>query len=464
MNAPLRVAVACSGGRDSMALLLATVRAARALGAPGVALPGEAAATIEVWALHVHHGLSDWADDWAQHVEQSCRAWAARGWPVRSMVRRVTVEAPSPHGLEAAARHARYQALTEMAHGLHIDLVLLGHHRQDQAETVLLQALRGGSLAGLAAMPTRRDREGIAWVRPWLNQPRCRIEVYGRLHGLTHVDDDSNSDPRFARNRLRTQVWPALTAAFPQGEQALADTADRLADAQSVVQAWASSVLPADEGVPWALSDWLTWPAALRRQSLLHWLVREAGVSPTTGQLRRLVEEIPQLMASRTAGHWPELKLRLYRGVLSVERTAHEAWPPNPMGHWRWAEQGMTGAGWWRFAQTAGVWEVQAVASGGVSSEILAALRPRARQGGERWQAAPGRPARSLKKQFQAAGVPAWMRDAPLLWMGDALVLVPGLGVDARWLAPPGQAQWQVMWRALAPEMHDTSPGQSDNA
>ena len=164
----------------------------------------------------------------------------------------------------AAAR----KALTEMAHGLHIDLVLLGHHRQDQAETVLLQALRGGSLAGLAAMPTRRDREGIAWVRPWLNQPRCRIEVYGRLHGLTHVDDDSNSDPRFARNRLRTQVWPALTAAFPQGEQALADTADRLADAQSVVQAWASSVLPADQGAPWALSDWLAWPAALRRLTM----------------------------------------------------------------------------------------------------------------------------------------------------------------------------------------------------
>merc|ERR1739841_308703 len=118
-----------------------------------------------------------------------------------------------------------------MARQAGADLLLLAHHRRDQAETLLLQALRGAGVAGLAAMPRQDWRDGVLWVRPWLDHPREAIEAYIAQHGLRHIDDDSNGDPRFARNRLRLQVWPALQAAFPQAKAALAASADRLADA-----------------------------------------------------------------------------------------------------------------------------------------------------------------------------------------------------------------------------------------
>jgi len=459
---PLRVAVACSGGRDSLALLLATVRAVRALQVEGWA-GAEPDSGMEVWALHVHHGLSVHADAWAQHVQEAAQRWAERGWPVRAMVQRVVVDRDSPHGIEAAARQARYDALTRMAHDLGASLVLLGHHRQDQAETVLLQALRGGSLAALAAMPVSREREGIRWVRPWLHQPRTVIEDYGRLHGLVHVDDDSNTDERHARNRLRHRVWPSLLGAFPQAEQALSQTAERLADAQAAAQAWAESQVPAVGERAWPLRDWAGWPAALRRQSLAHWVRREGGRRLTQGQLCRLADELPRLVAAGHPGQWPDAGLSLYRGVLRCQPDQAAVAVAALTTDAQWARPCMTGAGRWQFDGCPGVWVVTPVAEGGVGEHTLSQLRPCARQGGEQWQAGPSRPPRALKKQFQAAGVPAWVRQAPLLGLPEGVVVVPGLGVDARWRAPAGQAQWDVQWQPHVPVAADDGAGASDH-
>jgi tRNA(Ile)-lysidine synthase len=127
--------------------------------------------------------------------------------------------------VEALARDQRYAALGRMARAAGATLVLLAHHRRDQAETLLLQALRGGGVAGLAGMPARVERDGLTWARPWLALPRGAIEAYVRRYRLTFVEDDSNADPRFARNRLRHEVWPALAVAFPQAEARLADAA-----------------------------------------------------------------------------------------------------------------------------------------------------------------------------------------------------------------------------------------------
>ena len=151
------VAVAYSGGRDSTALLHATLAAARDGG-------------VEVVALHVHHGLSVHADDWLAHCERQCAAWAAAGQPVEFDSRRVGGSGPARgESVEAWAREARYAALAEISQARGIDLVLLAHHRRDQAETVLLQALRGAGAAGLAAMPRVMRRRGITWARPWLD-------------------------------------------------------------------------------------------------------------------------------------------------------------------------------------------------------------------------------------------------------------------------------------------------------
>jgi tRNA(Ile)-lysidine synthase len=378
------------------------------------------------------------------------------------MVQRVLVDRDSPHGIEAAARQARYDALARMAQGLGASMVLLGHHRQDQAETVLLQALRGGSVAALAAMPLSREKGGIYWVRPWLHQPRSVIEDYGRLHGLVHVDDDSNCDERFARNRLRHRVWPVLLGAFPQAEQALSQTAERLADAQVAARAWAESQVPAAGERVWPLRDWAGWPAALRRESLAHWVRREGGRRLTRGQLCRLADELPRLVEAGHPGQWPDAGLSLYRGVLHLRPDQAVVADETPMDA-RWARPCMTGAGRWRFEGVPGIWWVTPVVEGGLGDDTLRQLRPCVRQGGEQWQAGPGRPPRALKKQFQAAGVPAWMRRAPMLGLPEGVVVVPGLGVDARWRAPAGQPQWDVQWQPVAPGASDEGAATSDH-
>ncbi|MBU6259522.1 MAG: tRNA lysidine(34) synthetase TilS, partial [Burkholderiales bacterium] len=211
-----RVAVAASGGRDSTALLHCTARAARALGA-------------EVVALHVHHGLQAEADDWLELVRRQARRWSAE-----FACQRLLGKPARGASVEAWARTERYRALAELAHASGCGLVLLAHHRRDQAETWLLQALRGAGAAGLAAMPARAERAGLTWVRPWLDQPREAIEAYVRRHRLRHAEDPSNGDPRYARNRLRLQVWPALTAAFPEAEAALAAAAAQAQDAAAL--------------------------------------------------------------------------------------------------------------------------------------------------------------------------------------------------------------------------------------
>jgi len=146
-----RVAVAASGGRDSTALLHATCRAARELG-------------LEVVALHVHHGLMPQADAWLDHVRRQCARWSKTGLPVRFRAQVLAGQPGRGASVEAWARHKRYAALASMAHDEGIGLVLLAHHRSDQAETFLLQALRGSGPAGLSAMPARAESSRAAAI------------------------------------------------------------------------------------------------------------------------------------------------------------------------------------------------------------------------------------------------------------------------------------------------------------
>lgn len=299
--APRRVAVAASGGRDSTALLHCTARAAAVLG-------------IEVHALHVHHGLMPQADAWQMHVERQCRRWrlpfaAARldGAPSRG------------DSVEAWARRGRYRALAAMARERGIGLVLLAHHRRDQAETFLLQALRGGGAAGLAAMPRLALREGITWARPWLEMPRAAIDAYLQRHRLACVDDSSNQELRYARSRLRRLVWPPLLEAFPDAETTFARAAQRAAAEAEVlaeIGAADAAALRADVRAL-SLSAWREFSAARRANALRIWLagVLDAPVPETL--VRRLAAELP----AAAHGQWPAPggRLRLRRGRLQFE-------------------------------------------------------------------------------------------------------------------------------------------------
>ncbi len=420
------VAVAVSGGRDSMALLHCLARAAQARG-------------VEVWALHVHHGLQAQADEWAALVERTCRRWSAKGLPLHFAMQPLVGKPARGQSVEAWARAGRYAALASMARDAGCEVVALAHHRADQAETFLLQALRGGGPAGLASMPARAVRDGITWLRPWLDQPREAIDAYVRAHRIRFVDDASNVDPRFARNRLRLQVMPALRAAFPEAEQALADAARHAARARAlfdeVAQADAALVCEADTLL---LERWHRLSAVRQRECLRAWLAPHAERGVPEALLDRLTQELVGATPARWAFDGGEL--RRYRGrvTLGALRT-----PTSP----QWPQAALHRAGVHAVPGSGGSLRVIKTTTDGIPLALLRNTQWRARQGAEQFQRAAATPPRSLKKQFQAAGIPAWSRDAPLLFSAEGqLLFVPGLGTDASALAAPGQPRVSLSW------------------
>ena len=430
-----RLAVAYSGGRDSTALLHATLRAARDQ-------------ALQVHALHVHHGLSRHADAWLLHCQESCRQWARRGWPVQLHHMELGL-APGPgQSVEAAARTARYAALAQMAQAQGCHLVLLAHHREDQAETFLLQALRGAGVAGLSAMPAGVERAGITWCRPWLRQSRAAIDAYVRRHRLRFVEDDSNADPRFARNRLRTQVWPVLAAAFPDAAHALGDATRWAQEAACCLADLARMDIAATQTSADALG--IDALFALRpargRNALRAWLQERLGHAAPAALLERLWAELPHAGPARWSAGAAGGELRRYRGEL---RWSSEAAAP-PMAPAPVVELAVLQPGPVEVRSWGGMLEVSRVQQGGVPLAALSHLRLMPRSGGEQFQSAPAASPRSLKKHYQALGIPAWERAGPLVYSQERLLFVPGLGLDARALAGPGEPQAMLQWRRAA--------------
>lgn len=419
------VAVAFSGGRDSLALLHATVQAA---------IP----CALQVVALHVHHGLLAEADDWVASSERLCARWQRKGWPVQLRVTRLSGAPRKGDSIEAWARRGRYAALAAMAREVGASIVLLAQHRRDQAETVLLQALRGAGPRGLAAMPRSIERDGLVWARPWLDQPREAIEAYLRRYRLKAVDDPSNSDPAFARSRLRQQVLPTLVAAFPQVETTLAALARRAAEADALMtEVAAEDIARCVDGGGLRVERWQMLSAARRVNSLRQWLGTQLATVPES-LVERLMRELP----ARGIARWPALPdrwLQLHRGVLRMT-------DPVSLGGSAALVIDLSTPGRHPVADWRGAFEVVAVASRGLSAADLARARLAPRRGGERFQAAPRGIARSLKKQFQAAGIAGVERGGPLVWAGDRLLFVPGLGIDARAWVADGMPQLALEW------------------
>lgn len=430
---PPCVAVAYSGGRDSTALLHATLVTARDLG-------------VAVVALHVNHRLSTHADSWQRHCRDQCARWAAEGYPLSFAVARLRSQPQPGDSIEAWARRERYAALRRLARRHRAELVLLAHHRRDQAETLILQALRSAGVAGLSGMPQSALRDGLRWARPWLDKPRAAIEAYVQSQGLVYIDDDSNSDERYARNRLRLRVWPALEQAFPDVEPALAAAATWAQQATACLDEVAVDDLAriaGDEGL--TLAGLQALSVARRVNALRAWLRCQTGAAPPASLITRLNDEL----FGDGAASWPLAGglLRRYRGHLTwrVSALAAEvAVRPE-------AILSIRRAGSYRLPGWGGCLRAVRVGEGGVPLAWLAQVELRERSGGERFQAGIGRPARSLKKQFQAVEVPAWQRAGPLVYSGGQLVFVPGLGIDARVIGLPGQPQVTLQWESAGP-------------
>ncbi|RQV20102.1 tRNA lysidine(34) synthetase TilS [Burkholderia cenocepacia] len=439
-----RIAIAYSGGLDSTVLLDAAVRVAGA---------------SRCVALHVHHGLSANADAWVAHAEGQA---ARLGVAFESM--RVDVPRDSGLGIEATARERRYAALDEMGERHGVAALWLAQHADDQAETVLLQLLRGAGIAGLAAMAPRYRPDGVSIerVRPLLRLLRAQLERYAEQHALAWIDDESNGDTRYARNALRVDVLPALAVHFPGFRDALGRAAQHAAAAQRLLDDLAEldfAVAARDDGQ--ALSrDALIGFDDTRGANLLRFWMRRLGLPGASAA--RLANMMRQLRAAHDAhalrvDHAGQC-LRLYRDVVYWE-AGDSSEPPDdgtgtsqPEVALAWDGQDVWHLPGWRgtfvFAP-ADAGSADAVPEGLLRGARLAA---RARAGGERMRTSPGGPGRTLKNLFQERGVPAWQRDVPLLFAGDRLIYVPRLGVnrDIGELADAtlGAAAWRRLeWR-----------------
>jgi tRNA(Ile)-lysidine synthase len=303
LQLPLPLAVAYSGGADSTVLLLAAARR----------WPGQ------VQAIHVHHGLQEAADGFEAHCRATC---AALGVPLQ--VRHVHARHASGESPEEAARNARYGALARGAREAGLQAVLLGQHADDQVETLLLALSRGAGLPGLAAMPPVFQREGMVFVRPLLALPAQAIREWVREQGLSVVEDPSNADTAFTRNRIRHVLLPALEQCFPQYRETFARSSRHAAQAQELLETVAQEDLARMGGTP-ALTALQALPRARQANVLRHWLRAGHAASASAAQLEELLDQVADC---KTRGH--RIHIKVGRGFVQRqgERLHYASGPP----------------------------------------------------------------------------------------------------------------------------------------
>ena len=293
---PLPAAVAFSGGADSTALLMAACEL----------WPGR------VHAIHIHHGLQERADEFERHCRNVCDALGVPLHGVRVDARHQPGESP-----EDAARKARYVALAQTAVSLGMQAVLLGHHADDQVETMLLALSRGAGLPGLAAMPQRFERHGMGFWRPLLGLDANSLRVWLARHGVTVIDDPTNADTGFTRNRIRHEMLPALEQAFPRFRETFARTARHAAQAQELLTELAAGDL-ALVGNPPLIAQLRRLGRARQANVLRHWLRTACDAAASTAQMEELLDQVE---ACTTRGHAIGIKVasgrvELRQGVL----------------------------------------------------------------------------------------------------------------------------------------------------
>ncbi|QLG87141.1 tRNA lysidine(34) synthetase TilS [Chitinibacter bivalviorum] len=423
-----RLSVGLSGGLDSSVLLhfLASLRDEL-----GFALS----------ALHVHHGLSPNADIWAQ----SAQAFAAH-LNVPCQIQHVTLEPNSGYGIEGAARKARYAQYELQA----CDAIVLAHHQNDQAETVLINLLRGCGPAGLAAMPSQRPlNPHMALLRPLLTLPRSELLSYAQSHDLQWVEDESNLDTQYQRNDIRHNLMPTIMRISPKALTTITRSAIHQSEVNDLLIEIAELDLQqCQSGNSLALEPWLKLSAVRQKNVLRHWLA-QAGI---VLELRAFNELIRTAIDAAGDTHpalvWRNAAVRRYQGHLHITQASLQAGPEQEIQVQCNGENDLPD---WR-----GVLRWVATESGGIAEAFCskANISVRGRQGGEQFKLAANRPTRSLKAQCQAAAIAPWLRETtPLIYIDGQLAAMPGLGINHEFIAPAGSIGWTPEWHPYKPKV-----------
>lgn len=412
---PTQLAVAFSGGLDSTVLLHATIKAH---------------GKKNVHAFHVHHGIQKEADQWQAH----CKA-VSKKFGCHFDTQNVKLNKPS--NIESQARNLRYEALTQMCQAHKIQDLLLAHHLDDQAETVLIQLMRGAGLPGLSAMPQVKSKELIHLWRPFLNMRRKDLEIYAKEHQLTWIEDPSNQDESYRRNAIRKTILPTLEK-FQEGAiENLSRSAKHLGEAQELLNQLADidlGLIEAKEGLSKTnLIRLYKTSQARATNALRRWLSKNGLAYPSEERLTAWWSELQQTRPdSKLQWDHDQQVIRLWRGHLTITQDSSST---EVIGEWVFkkipANSKKPGIAKDRFEK----------------AKQKGLINTMAREGGEKFKVDAKRPRRSLKNLYQEADIPPWQRDVPLLYIGEELVAVAGIGISADWLTTEGpriSPEWQA--------------------
>ncbi|ALO46054.1 tRNA lysidine(34) synthetase TilS [Pseudohongiella spirulinae] len=420
-----RLTIAVSGGRDSMVLLDLCVQLADRL-------------PFELSAIHVNHGWSVNAALWEQHVYTVCQNY---GVPLT--VRHLQLDTSTGQSPEELARDARYSCFIELLRPH--DVLLTAHHQADQAETVLLNLLRGSGPRGLAGIPQGREL-GESWVwRPLLNAESVKLDQYARGRQLCWFDDESNLDGRYRRNFIRQSIAPLLSTHWPDWQRSVGRSAQLCRDLDRLTVDLArhglDGVVSEDGAVD--IRALQSLPTTHQYLVLRHWLESAAGKWPSQKLLRTLLQEI--VTASKHAQpslQWQGWQVRREFGKLLLMPEQDENSQLPSATRWLRSTDGFFPP---LVLPGNGCLEMRQVSTPAMTLPA-GQYRISYRQGGEKIRL-PGRPQRALKKILQETRMPVSQRQRlPLLWVDDQLAWVAGVGFDEQFLCHEQASGWLPVW------------------
>ena len=405
-----RIAVALSGGLDSV-VLLDTVCKVQAKNQ-----------SSQIFVFHIHHGLQKEADDWLIFCEKLAKKYKAH-----FDFRLLHLIGEEQGNIESRARAGRYEALTDLCTEYGIEDLLLAHHQNDQAETVLLQLLRGAGVAGVSGMPNSRvlkTKAGeITLWRPLLNQSRKELEAYAKEHKLKWIEDPSNQDVKYRRNAVRKTIIPALEKIQPEAIANLARSAGLIGEAQTLLDR-----LARQDGKTMILKDGVQLkqllvlakkdlPAA--NNVLRYWLKANSLTMPSQERLAAWWSDLNRVKTGAQL-EWAhdERRIRLWRGILQIENAKTGKWVFKTISS---------------SSKTPGLPSqlVKEAQKNGLITQID-------RSGSEKIQIKANAPRKTLKNLFQEGDIPPWHRNAPLLYISGELIAVAGVGVSYPHLVAKG--------------------------
>ena len=407
LSATSTVWVAYSGGCDSHVLLhlLAQLRQTQ---------------TFELKAVYVNHGLGPNAVAWGEHCQQVCD-----DLNVAFVSLQVDATAQNGESPEAAARNARYQAITDLLQ--RDEYLCTAHHQDDQAETLLLQLLRGAGPKGLAGMPQASSLGKATQLRPLLGFSQAQLKSYSEQHGLSWIEDESNCDTGFNRNYLRHEIMPLLRQRWPSADATLARSANNCAEAAELIEVLAEQdyqQVKAEASTELLISNLLKLDKARLKNVLRYWIRLADLPLPSDKKLQHITSDVLHAAEDKTPlVHWSGAEVRRFNGRLYVMSPLPE-FDCSQVILWEDVEQPL------QLPDGSQLVCEQTIHYPALSLDYLKRGRVtvRFRQGGEVCQPAGSQHHKNLKQLFQEHQVPPWRRSrTPLLYVDNSLTAVIGV-------------------------------------